>query len=67
MSGDGVLKYERFYAVVKWHFPEGKVRCSFCDFYNENRKRCNLTQSFCFFPNERVNDDCPLVPEEETK
>lgn len=65
MMTNGVLKYERYYAVVKWHFPEGKSRCINCTFYDRRINRCNLTQTLCFFPNERMNDDCPLISIEE--
>lgn len=65
MSNSELHTYEHFYAVVKTHFPTGKLRCSFCTYYDKRSNRCNLTQTLCFFPNEHMNDDCPLVPEEE--
>lgn len=64
---NGVLKYEHYYAVVECCFPEGKSKCINCTFYDRRTGRCNLTQSICFYPNERRNDDCPLIPKEETE
>ena len=64
---NGVLKYEHYYAVLKICFPEGKARCIFCTYYDRRINRCNLTQTLCFFPNERMNDDCPLVPIESSE
>ena len=65
MSSSELHLYDHFYAVVKAHFPKGKLRCSFCTYYDERSYRCNLTQTRCFYPKEHMNDDCPLVPIEE--
>lgn len=64
----GVLNFEHYCATVRCCFPEGKARCTNCTFFNKYTGRCNLTQSMCFYPDERMNYDCPLAPiEEENK